>query len=424
MKKIVIAVLCCIALVTVGMVLGNLFSIVPLSRIHPVQYEYEPIHTEINNEPTTATETNSSLIIEQSSFSPIRNAAVFGRDLLTLPELFTGANEAVVAISTETTQRNFFGQVVTLPAAGSGFIVSADGYIVTNDHVIENANRITVMLYDGSIYPASVVGRYRAGDLAVLRIESENLSFLTFGNSDEIMVGEQVAAIGNPLGELSNSMTVGHISGLDRDITIGGITLTMIQTDASVNSGNSGGPLLNLRGQVIGVVTARAGGSAGGLTVEGLGFAIPSNIAEAIKTRLMAESATPNASTPQTPTQNVPTTPSIITPPRGTTPAPSQSTIPLRNWDLGFMVEPQEVGGQVRLRVTSVNAESGAAASNLAVGDIIQSMNGTSVSTLSDFLFAVFWLEQGDTLTIRVSRNGTVHDITGTIQGSGANLLW
>jgi serine protease Do len=230
---------------------------------------------------------------------------------MTLPELFKRANTAVVAISTETTQRNFFGQVVTLPAAGSGFIVSADGYIVTNDHVIENANRISVMLYDGSIYPARVVGRYRVGDLAVLKIEADNLSFLTFGDSCEILVGEQVAAIGNPLGELSNSMTVGHISGLDREITISGVTLTMIQTDASVNSGNSGGPLLNLQGEVIGVVTARAGGSSRGLTVEGLGFAIPSNIAAQTVSLLIKNSPTFQENHPPTPNTTPGTTPPL-----------------------------------------------------------------------------------------------------------------
>ena len=209
---------------------------------------------------------------------------------LSLPELFIGANPAVVAINTETTGRNFFGQIVTLPAAGSGFIVSADGYIVTNDHVIGNASRISVMLYNGTVFPASVVGRYRAGDLAVLKIDAENLPFLTFGDSDKVMVGEQVAAIGNPLGVLANSMTVGHISGLAREITIGRITLNMIQTDASVNRGNSGGPLMNLYGQVIGVITARADGAA----VEGLGFAIPSNTAAEIVTRLIEEGTAEN----------------------------------------------------------------------------------------------------------------------------------
>ena len=268
--------ICCISFGLVGMVFGIWLATEPTTEIFPTAYEQGASgETSFSNDVSIAT----------SSFSLATTANNFANQTLTLPELFIGANPAVVAINTETTGRNFFGQVVTLPAAGSGFIVSANGYIVTNDHVIENASRISVMLYDGTVFPASIIGRYRAGDLAVLKIDAENLPFLTFGDSDGLMVGEQVAAIGNPLGELANSMTVGHISGLDREITIGRITLNMIQTDASVNRGNSGGPLMNLRGQVIGVVTARADGA----TVEGLGFAIPSNIAAEIVARLIEE---------------------------------------------------------------------------------------------------------------------------------------
>jgi serine protease Do len=330
-----------------------------------------------------------------------------GNEMLTLPELFKGANTAVVAISTETTHRNFFGQVVTLPAAGSGFIVSADGYIVTNDHVIENANRISVMLYDGSIFPADIVGRYRAGDLAVLKIDAENLSFLSFGDSDGIEVGEQVAAIGNPLGELSNSMTVGYISGLDRDITIGGTTLTIIQTDASVNSGNSGGPLLNMKGHVIGVVTARAGGSSNGLTVEGLGFAIPSNIALETITRLIEQ----GAGQIQQPGQNQPPS---------QTPAPRPSTggqqLPQdfefrQDVNFGLYLTPQEINGEARLVIT-VEPGSGAQSAGFVTGDILVSINGFEVSTIADFINLAHRYLPFENVAVQVIRNGALITIT------------
>ena len=287
-KKGALTLLCCVCFGLVVMAFGIWIATEPTTAHATAGHEMSAFAgTDLSNAkpPPIITNSNSGVYVETGNLAAAMTSVNPLSRTLTLPELFIGANPAVVAINTETTGRNFFGQVVTLPAAGSGFIISADGYIVTNDHVIENASRISVMLYDGTVFPASVVGRYRAGDLAVLKIDAENLPFLTFGDSDGLMVGEQVAAIGNPLGELANSMTVGHISGLDREITIGRITLNMIQTDASVNRGNSGGPLLNLRGQVIGVVTARADGQA----VEGLGFAIPSNIAAEIVARLITE---------------------------------------------------------------------------------------------------------------------------------------
>ena len=212
-----------------------------------------------------------------------------GGSEMSLPDLFDAATPAVVAIQTEIAGRNIFGHVVTRPAAGSGFIVSHDGYIVTNNHVIENAQSISVLLYDGTVYPARVIGSDPAGDLAVLQIEAQNLSYLAFGDSDLLRVGMQVAAIGNPLGEFANSMTVGHLSALDREINIDGTPLTMLQTDAAVNRGNSGGPLINTKGQVIGVVTAKSGGA----MVEGIGFAIPSNIAAETVTQIIEAGPAP-----------------------------------------------------------------------------------------------------------------------------------
>lgn len=290
---------------------------------------------------------------------------------LTLPELFDGANPAVVAISTEVTGRNAFGRVVTFPSSGSGFFVSSDGYIVTNDHVIENANSITVLLYDGRVIPATVVGRDSDSDIAVIRIEGTNYPFLSFGNSNNMRVGEQVAAIGNPLGELANSMTVGHISALNRDINIDGTSHNKIQTDAAVNRGNSGGPLLNLYGEVIGVVSAKSTG----MDVEGLGFAIPSSHAEGIVRQLV---------------------------------------------DYGFIRGRAILGvtiqyGNGMVQVASVGASSAAERAGIKTGDIILSANGTPLSTFADLRILLDDASPGDTMEMRVRRDNEEITLTAVL---------
>jgi serine protease Do len=172
---------------------------------------------------------------------------------------------------------------VAIAGAGSGFILSENGYILTNHHVVENAASVTVILHDGSEHPAEIIGSDPVIDVAVIRIKAEGLHAVKIGSSDAIMVGDQVVAIGNPLGELTNSLTVGYISGKMRTVYIEGAPHLMLQTDAAVSPGNSGGPLFNLYGEVIGVVTAKAVGS----DVEGIGFAIPINSAARIAEELI-----------------------------------------------------------------------------------------------------------------------------------------
>lgn len=187
-----------------------------------------------------------------------------------------------VGVTTSVTTQNVFGQVSTASVTGSGFILSQDGYILTNYHVIEAAHRggyeVSVMLHSGESYPAEIVGYESEGtDVAVLKIEAEGLSPVALGSSENVQVGEMVFALGNPLGELAYTMTTGYVSALDRDIVSKNSytgeteTVRFFQFDAAVNEGNSGGPLFNTRGEVIGIVTAKYS-SAG---VEGLGFALP-----------------------------------------------------------------------------------------------------------------------------------------------------
>lgn len=161
-------------------------------------------------------------------------------------------------------------------ATGSGFILTADGYVVTNYHVVEDGSVIDVVLYDRTYHRATLVGYEANNDVALLKIEGSDFQPVTLGSSDALVVGDQVAAIGNPLGELASTLTVGYISAKDRIVATDGTQINMLQTDAAINPGNSGGPLFNMKGEVIGITSAKySGTTTSGATIEGIGFAIP-----------------------------------------------------------------------------------------------------------------------------------------------------
>ena len=182
---------------------------------------------------------------------------------------------SVVAISNQSTT-NVWGQVSETASSGTGFIISEDGYIISNYHVVEGASRLTVMTYMGNEYEARLVGFDAMNDVSILKVEATGLDAVAIGSSDDLIVGDQVVAIGNPLGELTSSLTVGYISAKDRTINTDGNLINMMQTDAAINPGNSGGPLFNMKGEVIGITTAKYSGSTGsGASIEGIGFAIP-----------------------------------------------------------------------------------------------------------------------------------------------------
>ncbi|MBE6975605.1 MAG: trypsin-like serine protease [Ruminococcaceae bacterium] len=182
---------------------------------------------------------------------------------------------AVVAISNQATT-NIYGQITETASSGSGFIITENGYVVTNYHVAEGATKLTVILHNGTEYDAKLVGYDSANDVAVLKVDATGLPFVKLGKSDDLIVGDQVVAIGNPLGELTNSLTVGYVSAIERSIKTGGALINMIQADVAINSGNSGGPLFNMKGEVVGITTAKYSGTSGsGATIEGISFAIP-----------------------------------------------------------------------------------------------------------------------------------------------------
>lgn len=230
---------------------------------------------------------SSSNSIYSGNRDPIKldTVSVDTKEQLTVPEVYANYVDSCVGITVDIVSTNFFGQTVTGAAAGSGFVITEDGYILTNYHVIGNANAITVTFSDDRSYSAQYIGSDQENDVAIIKIEATGLKPVVFGNSNEIYVGETVVTIGNPLGELTFSLSDGVVSALDRLITMSdGQEMNMLQTNCTINSGNSGGPLFNLNGEVIGIVSAKYSSSqktaspeSEQATVEGLGFAIPIN---------------------------------------------------------------------------------------------------------------------------------------------------
>jgi serine protease Do len=291
---------------------------------------------------------------------------------LSLQEVYANSNPAIAAIAIEISGRNAFGQSVNLPAAGSGFVVSGDGYIVTNNHVIEGASTIKVQMSNGKSYDAEVVGTDSYTDLAVLKIDASGLKYLVFGDSDKLLVGDQVSAIGNPLGQFANTFTVGYISALHREINIDGIPRTMLQTDAALNRGNSGGPLFNEYGQVCGVVTAKSGGTG----VEGLGFAIPSNIAQDIVRQIIDNGYV-----------------------KGRPYLGINAQVRMHNF------------GQAMMEITGVEPGSGADNAGIETGDVLIELDGTKIATRENLLGALFRFKAGDTVTVKIQRGNQVLDL-------------
>ena len=197
---------------------------------------------------------------------------------MTPAQLYATQVNSVVAISTTIQSGYSSGH-----SSGSGFILTEDGYVMTNYHVVEDATAIDVVMHDGKEFAAELVGKDSSNDLAVLKIEAAGLPAVALGSSNDLVIGDMVVAIGNPLGELASTQTVGYVSGIDREVSTSGsiTTISMIQTDAAINPGNSGGPLFNMYGEVIGITTAKYSGTTGsGASIEGIGFALPSDDVE------------------------------------------------------------------------------------------------------------------------------------------------
>lgn len=208
----------------------------------------------------------------ESASNVILTPGANGEALYTPSQVYAANVKSVVMITNKVSDR----QNGTSISSGSGFIITEDGFVVTNQHVVDGNGSITVTTTDGTEYPAVLVGADEANDVALLKVETHGLRPVVIGSSSDLIVGDQVAAIGNPLGELTSTLTVGYISAMERDVTTDSFAINMIQTDAAINSGNSGGPLFNMRGEVVGITSAKySGTSSSGASIEGIGFAIP-----------------------------------------------------------------------------------------------------------------------------------------------------
>lgn len=298
-----------------------------------------------------------------------------GREPLSLQALYAACIDSIVGIQAESSGN--FGY-----SWGTGIIMSDDGYILTNEHVIDESDSAKVILSDGTEYSALLIGEDTQTDIAVLKIEASGLPAAEFGDSAVLSVGDPVVAIGNPLGdELTGTMTNGIISAINRDIQFGGRRMTLLQTNAALNEGNSGGPLLNLYGQVIGITNMKMANNYSAVTIEGIGFAIPSTTVKAVTDQLIANGEV------------------VGRPGLGIT--------------VGAISEEiaAHYGLPDGLYVTAVSAGSDAEAKGIQVGDILTHVNGREVHFTDDVLEIRDQHAVGDTLTLTVYRHGSAFDV-------------
>ncbi len=323
-------------------------------------------------------------VFESTREAPALNVSyVDGGKELTPAEVYAKNVGSTVGITT-TVNTNFFGYRTTSPASGSGFILTDDGYIVTNFHVIDSANSVEVTTYDGKSYPAKIVGYDEENDIAVIKIDADGLTPVVLGSSEESVVGDYVCAIGNPLGELTFSLTSGIISALDRSVTIEGKSMNLIQTDCAINAGNSGGPLFNMYGEVVGVTNAKLSSSSmGEASIDNIGFAIPIDSVKDIITGIITD---------------------------GTVEKPY---IGVTISTLGSEYQRFGLSGVV---VQSVEEDSPAEKAGLKADDIITAVNGEKIEENSDLTSKVLKCKDGDKLTLTVTRQGETLELEVTVK--------
>lgn len=299
---------------------------------------------------------------------------------LTVGEVADAARDSVVEITTEAVSTGSFMMQYVAEGAGSGVIMTQDGYIATNHHVIDGATSISVRTTDGKSYKAKLIGSDAKTDLAVIKIEATGLKSAVVGNFDNCRLGDTVVAIGNPLGQLGGTVTDGIISALDREITIDENIMTLIQTNTAINPGNSGGGLFNTSGQLIGIVNAKSSGE----DVEGLGFAIPIDLASAVITDLMEHGYV---------TGRVDT---------------GIEVLEISDFQSAMYYRVSVAG----LYVYSVTDGSKAATAGFKPGDLIKSIDGTELNTAEEYNKIIDSHSIGDTLSVVVVRKNKEQTLT------------
>ncbi len=367
--------LACITLLLVGAVVGGAVAGFVLNN------RYEETTDHLQSQIDAFADSGQRPVI-QSTPTPITPPA--DGEMYTPAQVYEMNVASVVSVTTTIPYNNGWTSG-TSKGAGSGFILTADGYILTNYHVIEGASQVHVATVDREEYEATVVGYDEFSDVALLKVEAQGLPYVTAGDSDVLRVGDMVAAIGNPLGELASTQTVGYVSAKNRMVNTDGTTLNMIQTDAAINSGNSGGPLFNMYGQVIGITTAKySGSSSSGATIEGIGFAIPINTVMVLVDDLMEH---------------------------GYVTGQAYLGITLRDMD-------PEVAASYGLpagpKVETVTEGSCSDKAGLKPGDIITGLGEQTVESYADLRYALRNYRVGDTTQIHIFRAGQELSLTVT----------
>lgn len=315
---------------------------------------------------STSNNSGSSLTIQKADSSDIAPT--------TVQEVVEKVASSVVEITTESvTTSTYLGQYITT-GAGSGVIVSEDGYIITNNHVIEDASTILVKTTDGTEYEAALVGTDSTADVALIKIDATGLNAVTFADSDQLSVGQTAIAIGNPLGSLGGTVTTGIVSALDRTITLDGTQMNLLQTNAAINPGNSGGGLFDSNGNLIGLVVAKSSGTG----IEGLGFAIPSNDVVAVLDDLMNYGYVTGR------------------------PSLGVSIIDITSRQELFMYRLDKIG----VYISSVESGSCADKAGLQSADCIEKINDTEITSASQVSEIIGNCKAGDTITIQYYRDG------------------
>jgi len=304
--------------------------------------------------------------------------------IMTPAEVYAANVNSVVGITTSVTT-NYWGYQTTSAASGSGFVLTDDGYVLTNQHVIENSNSIKVTFYDGTTADAKLIGYDINNDIAVLKVEATGLTPVKLGDSENMNVGDEVIAIGNPLGELTFSLTRGVVSALNRSVTTStGVNMNLIQTDCAINSGNSGGPLFNLYGELVGITNAKySGNSASGASIDNIGFAIPINNVLDIVRGIMEKGYF------------------------------SKPYIGVSVTDVSE--ESQGYGLPKGAAVKEIVADSPAAAAGLQINDIITQVDGAAITGSSDLVAIVGDKNVGDVMKLTVYRMGQTLELTLTV---------
>ena len=372
----VIAVIACLCLIIAGVWIiasGGGSSVNRNTDGMPVRWQ-DYMDSLYGSDTFVQTEIDIPVTDERGSFTLQMSSS--GGAALDFSDIYDKCVPSVVGI------KSFVGDSPDYYGWGSGVIISSDGYILTNTHVIDDGDSAKVVLYDGSEHEAKLVGYDSQSDIAVIKIEAEGLTAAEFASSSDLRVGDSVAAIGNPLSpDLRLTMTRGIISALNREISYNGTVMSLIQTDASINEGNSGGPLFNDRGQVIGITNMKMI-STFGSGIEGLGFAIPSDTVQVIVGALIKDGAVYGRST------------------IGITIGPISEKI------ADYYDIPQG------LYVSHVLAGSDAEAQGIEKGDIIIKVNGTDARKNADVSAVKAELEIGDTIDFTVWRDGKTFDVS------------